>query len=982
MRNRSLAIAILVLFGAVDALFAQSSVGSLSGQASANAVVILKNIDTEQTRQVSANTEGRFNFTALAPGSYSVKSGNSEQDVRISIGKGSRVNLAELALDAVIVSGRVNGNPIDMSSVESSSVFTAEQLQKLPLPRDITNVALLAPGTVKGDTAFGNLASFGGASVAENGYYVNGFDVTNLRKLISYAAIPYDGIAEQQIKTGGYGAEFGRSLGGVINIVTQRGTNTWQGGVSAYWDPEFLRERTNNVLSRNIAEDRFSNYGADNRSNEFVYTASVGGPAVPERLFIYALVEGRKNSSDGYEARKSNHSEANDPTGILKLDYVVNDTHTLEFTGIRNRVNATTRFFLNAPDSLYSGRHEIPKNATNTKSGGEVFIGKYTGHLSDTFTLSATLGQLNNTVAYRTPDPLPGGDCPAVYDSRLGTTRLDYLGCWSQEQFTLRDSNFGPDEDQRRSFRIDGEWHVDAHALRFGVDAERFESTQGGNTYSGDIYYRLFRTGSAARTVNGVLVAPDTSYVRTRTLATSSGTFRVENSALYVEDSWQVSDDFLAYLGLRSEAFENLNGDGDKFVDAQNAIAPRLGAAWDMRGDGSLKLFGNAGRYYIPVAANTNIRASGWEFRGEVFNVFDDVLDANTGVPRSIGAQVGTINETGSRRAPLPQTVAALDLEPMFQDEIILGVQQNLVNGLSVGARAIHRRIGNGFDDFCAHQGFVDWAADNGFANFNAGSLANCVIINPGRDLNIALDVNNDRVLRDVTIPARYLGLPEYKRKYVALEFFFERASTDFALQGSYTYAKSFGNVEGYVNSTLAQDDAGITQDFDFSIFTDGADGPLPNDRRHTFKTFGNYQLASEWNFGGNAILQSGRPINCNGFAPLGDDTDSATLQFYAASSFYCVNSAGVSELGQRGDRGRTPWMFSLDASVAYTPSWLDDKLQVKVDFFNLLNSQRVTEFNETGDITRSAPTQNPNYSNAVNFQSARSGLLSIRYQF
>ena len=55
----------------------------------------------------------------------------------------------------------------------------------------------------------------GGASVAENQYYVNGFNVTNSFRSLNYSAIPFEAIAEQQTKTGGYGAEFGRSLGGV-----------------------------------------------------------------------------------------------------------------------------------------------------------------------------------------------------------------------------------------------------------------------------------------------------------------------------------------------------------------------------------------------------------------------------------------------------------------------------------------------------------------------------------------------------------------------------------------------------------------------------------------------------------------------------------------------------------------------------------------------------------------------------------------------
>ena len=92
------------------------------------------------------------------------------------------------------------------------------------------------------NAGFGSLPSFGGSSVAENQYYVNGFNITNTFKNLNFAQVPFEGIAESQIKTGGYGAEFGRSTGGVINMITKRGTNEFKAGGSFYWTPESLSE--------------------------------------------------------------------------------------------------------------------------------------------------------------------------------------------------------------------------------------------------------------------------------------------------------------------------------------------------------------------------------------------------------------------------------------------------------------------------------------------------------------------------------------------------------------------------------------------------------------------------------------------------------------------------------------------------------------------------------------------------------------------
>ena len=97
--------------------------------------------------------------------------------------------------------------------------------------------------------SFGNLASFGGASVAENAYFINGFNITNSFRNLNFAQVPFEAIDEQQIKTGGYGAEFGRSLGGVINQITKRGTNEFHAGGNVFWSRKDLREEVQDALN-------------------------------------------------------------------------------------------------------------------------------------------------------------------------------------------------------------------------------------------------------------------------------------------------------------------------------------------------------------------------------------------------------------------------------------------------------------------------------------------------------------------------------------------------------------------------------------------------------------------------------------------------------------------------------------------------------------------------------------------------------------
>jgi hypothetical protein len=102
--------------------------------------------------------------------------------------------------------------------------ITREELRRLPVEQNVASVALLAPGVNKGNAAFGGL-TFGGSSIAENSYYVNGLNVTDFYNRNGFSEAPFAFYQEFQVKTGGYSVEFGRSTGGVVNAVTRSGSN-------------------------------------------------------------------------------------------------------------------------------------------------------------------------------------------------------------------------------------------------------------------------------------------------------------------------------------------------------------------------------------------------------------------------------------------------------------------------------------------------------------------------------------------------------------------------------------------------------------------------------------------------------------------------------------------------------------------------------------------------------------------------------------
>jgi hypothetical protein len=1011
LKRSALTVALGLCF--VGGAYAQSNAaGAITGSANAGDTITVSNPATGFSRTITVGADGNFRFSSLPTGQYQVSdNGGAARPVTVNVGTSSTVDFttggAATTLGTVTVVGTNQVNPIDVSSVESTTILTAQQIAKIPVPRDGTSVALLAPGTVRGDAAFGNLASFGGSSVAENQYYLNGFNITNSFQNLNFVQVPFEGIAEQQVKTGGYGAEFGRSTGGVLNQITKRGSNEFHAGGNIFYSPESLDGTPHNLYLNDgtLVRDR-----SENSSWDATAAIWASGALVKDRLFAYGLLQYGKSESDAYpgvlEGGSNIGSSQKRPNWLLKLDWNINDSNILEFTSMSDTRKTDTDYYDTSFDADGKPARGAYLGTDFSESGGDFYVLKYTGYLTDTFTLSALAGHgtfkrnnhsvsangLVNSYSGNVGGAVPG--CPLVIDGRPPSQKDVtgvYSGCNLSSQLGRPDA-----QDTRDQYRIDAEWQLGDHLIRGGVDIDNFESVAGAS-YSGGIYWRYIQDG----------------LVRKRVFQSGS-TVEVDQTAYYLEDSWSITDNFIAYLGLRWDTFENKNGNGETFVKISNQFAPRLGFSWDVFGDSTFKVFGNAGRYALPLTATVAVRGASASLFSEEFYNYTGVATDGTGAPTGITPVPDSFrylnNEFGLGKNPA--TIASSTLDPMYQDEYILGFQKQLTDNVSLGVRGIYRDLKRAIDDTCDYRPIIDWALANGFtandgifqapedrsapnemAFYNPG-FPFCRLYNPGQDSVYHMDVNGDGVLETIPVSAAAAGAGA-KRTYSALEFFFQGNWDRFFLQGSYTYARSKGNTEGGVKSDIGQSDTGTTQDFDYPELTFGAYGYLPNDRRHTLKLFGNYEINDQWSVGANLLVQSGRPVNC--FGAYGGRFDHG----YANGYFSCdpgpveprFLADGVTpnpnwHNGQfngytivpRGSQGTTPWTKTLDLNVAYKPSFAQG-LQFKVDVFNVFNAQSASTFDEFGEDTVGNPTPET-YKRATGYQAPRSVRFMVQYDF
>lgn len=180
---------------------------------------------------------------------------------------------------------------------------------------------------------------------------------------------------------------------------------------------------------------------------------------------------------------------------------------------------------------------------------------------------------------------------------------------------------------------------------------------------------------------------------------------------------------------------------------------------------------------------------------------------------------------------------------------------------------------------------------------------------------------------------------PEAVRKYDAVNLYYQKGfSNGWLAQASYTWSKLRGNYSGLFRADTGQLSPNLTRDFDLLSLTTNRDGPLPGDRTHSIKVFGarEFQLTkgTSVNIGGGYRSRSGTPLNYLGAHPRRSGSETFILP--------------------RGSAGRLPWVHNIDTHVGVNQKLSKDyTLSVSLDAFNLFNFQQYTAVDQTLTFTR-----------------------------
>jgi hypothetical protein len=1019
-----------VLVLAIGSSMALGLAGTAWGQATSGTIYGSVPLGANETVQITSTAGYSQTFNAGASGKYSVTLPVGTYTVSLlRDGKvvESRSGVSPAAAGAVAVnfSGDagpenvqdlggvdVSANampPIDVKTTNQVTTVTAADLLRLPLARSAEDIAMLAPGVNMGSPELGKgplgtpLLTFGGGSTAENAYYIDGLNATDSLFSNGGVALPYGAIEQQQTFTSGYGAKYGRSIGGVINQIGKSGSNEWHFGARTVWKPGSMRGTADNHYFVNPLSTKpgqmvgdLAYYNKLDKVSESVYDVYLGGPLIKDKLFFFASAEKDNKwgtSIGGFgDARKTNYRyEA--PKYYAKLNWNIDNNNYLTLTGVQSSYNQWQSRYAFDYDTLQPGEFESLSQVSKKKF--KVWVANYTSYLTDNLSLNAMVGK---TLAnYDTFQPAyPGIDLSLPYIDDPSMQNPAYAPP-SGYRNTQGDStqDIPTHELNSLNYRVSLDYQLNDHQLSIGIDNRTTTDADDGYTTTGPGYYWGYGKGAPGKPLFGAdpssypyVAPPDANaagadgYYVYKAVDIKNANVKVVQRAMYIEDNWQITPNFLLSAGLRDDMFTNYNSDNQPYIRlTKPQWAPRLGFSWDVHGDSSLKVFGNAGRYYLAIPLNVAVTVSSPVTRYEIYGTYTGI-NPETGeplgfepLPQNPSTGVSINNEYGQSKDP--RITTAQNIKAQFSDNYVLGLQQGfkmMGTDWVFGLTGTYQRMDRIIDDYgdtqrmCAAgraQGY-DWMTVSSCDQWAQGLL----MINPGVTQKIWMN-GPDGGIHPVTFTKEDQGVSFGPiRRFYSVDFSLGHDWDDkWMAKFDYVFSKTWGNTEGPVSTYSQQSGSYLTTAWDFPERMEYSMGELPGSRRHQFKAYGAYALTKEWTAGANVYITSGTPRLCRGYYGPNE------VKLHGSSTYYWCGGKPA----QQGSLGTTPWVYNLDLNLDYKPEWAGRKLDFNLGIFNVLNRKTPLFYNDFF-----AGTTNPNadYGKVQDTRSVREVRFMMSYDF
>jgi hypothetical protein len=946
--------------GQIEGVVRDSTGGVLPGVS-----VLATSPSLQGQRTFVADREGRFRFPAVPPGFYSVTATHpgfrpASESATVSLGSTATVSLTldPEVQELVAVTGAAP--PIDQVSTTTGTSYTDKVVAQLPVSRNYADIVKANPGVLsdKGQTQGRSLAlSIYGATSAENQWIIDGVNTTNVSKGTQGKAINNEFVQEVEVKTGGYQAEYGGALGGIINVITKSGGNTFHGDAFFYYDSDATQavREFDPAVDSDLSGMRLASY------NRYDYGVDLGGYLIKDRLWFFGAYD--------------------------RVEFPAQVSRYVSIPEVPN----TMLFPLEGTDNLYSGKLTWNIGSGSTLVGtifGDPTTNSGAGY-ADPRQGSVAVQEIFN------PDPatwqfsrsIGGTDYGLRLNQILGTSGLATLQvARHQDSYLLVPTDAGLAvrfEDRRCEGGTPDEpcFSPGPVAVEGGLGlidgrdnrSESLRDQIGGNLtfYRGDHEvklgggYQKGRTDATSYYTGGQRVQLRNEfgqeYYRHSFFAKSPDDLTpvdapaaaaVRDFGAYVQDTWRVASNVTLNAGLRFDRNWALNFAGNTVVDLRY-WQPRVGFVWDPTCDGGTKVYGFVGRFSYTIPTAMAIKAYIGFNQAATYNFDRESLEQDPGVLNHEEAE--TFFSTLGVQSDS-------DIQGWSTNELTFGVERLLDPSFTVGLKGTYRDLRSALEERC---------------DFDGELIDPCWLVTPGSEGQYAqgeapwctaLDEFNECF---ATGPAT----PPAKRQYAGLELLARKTiSNRFWVQFSYTLSSLRGNYDGAVGENiLGQTDPGLNVDFDYAQMSHNGYGRLFLDRPHQARLDGYYVLPFGLSVGLQSWIRSGPPLNRYGY-----------FNFFYGS---------VIQLDPRGSAGRMPAEWDANLTLAYPIRIGPVTATLQGYVFNVFNNQIRTDQDMVWAAERPAdypdslfdPTQpqsNPNYGKIVTRSDPRLFRAAVRISF
>ena len=990
-----LAIGMLLLAGL---LTAQQTTAKIFGtvQLEDGSLVPGVNVEASSPKLVGKATavtdeNGAFRLVNLTPGTYKVVfSLEGFQTVireNVSLVAEQTLNLKiEMKLGNLSEVMTITGQTalIDVKSTAKGMTLTKDMFDVLPKGRNFDGLVAVIPGVVN-ENFLGGVGADGtgvtgisvdGSSGGENMYYIDGQNTNSMYGGTGAQKASFEFIDEVQVKTSGYQAEFGGSLGGVINVVTRSGGNEFHGDIVGYYSGSALRgsERNSAILDPNITEPtlREFNYTKDFDMGPKDYRLEggfgLGGYIIKDKVWFYVNALPALMSTTRPAIYLSpldpSHAKSNLFTGVInKYDFTRKDNDLNFQIKLSAQPMKNMRFSLGFVNNYTAWDGALP-----LRSGGSNDAYNF-ANLGYGYPNYSTSGNLDYTIGNNLMVSLRAGyffmgttskldpsvantDFVPLYMFAVGNASISDVPAalrhptgWQNQPGQAMYSPYEVDDQSNLSAGADFTYFLNLageHAWKAGVAYTR-ASTSKNNLYNAPLVrFTSWRAATATTPFRANVEVRGGPTSRTNVDFPSVGQYgeygtAVSNRlAIYLQDSWTIGNKLTLNFGVRMES-ENVPSWNDDPIYAEfigksvfdfkltDKISPRFGFVYDVLGDSSLKVYGSYGIYNDVMEMDMTLGSfGGMRWINDLYYCYDASKILDIGKLKADGTRDYSMLTWRGSQNKRNQGWQYLDpnLKPMSQSEMTFGIEKKMSENLSLSLRGTWRQLLRTIDDV-------------GVFVFNPETQANdeiYYITNPGYGYSLPTDQGGK-------MSDEFWPTPKARRDYKALNISLEKRMSNNWMGGvNLTLSRLYGNYSGIVSSDevntmgtgFGRPDGNVTRYFDvwwMSYDQTGTktttSGVLATDRPLVAKAYGSYAFPFGLTLGGVANFMSGTP---------------------RSTEFYVDQADGYYPAG-RNDIGRTPNVWFINLYAEYNLKLGKNTLQFSVNVDNATNNDTATYY-------------------------------------